>query len=83
MIINKVPGKEIEFIAIGDMWSTYINEGRTLRVYMCADKARNFTEFAKDTSLNGPNLFQCTGFNNGTVFRITGVPDGESIDILE
>ena len=79
----KVKNEQI-FQTIGDSWSTWIPEGETIKVFMSPDgKADHFGEVGEESEISGPNVFQCSGYNPHTFFKITGLSaNTQYLDIL-
>ena len=80
-IIMKVKNEQI-FQAAGDTWSTWIPDGMTIHVFISPDSVEgHFAEIGEESTISGPNVFQCMGFNNHSFFKLTGL--GKStLDIL-
>lgn len=76
-IKNNVP-----FQVVGDKWSMWVPEGLTIHVFISPDgKADHFSEIGKKSLIQGPDTFQCCGFNEKSYFKVTGIGDRE-LEIL-
>lgn len=64
------------FRVVGDKWSMWVPEGVTIHVFISADgKDGHFSEIGSKSLIQGPDTFQCCGFNEGSSFRVTGIGD--------
>lgn len=78
----KVKNEQV-FQAAGESWSVWIPDGVTIRIYISPDSvADHFAEIGEESTISGPNVFQCMGFNNHSFFKISGIPQGTTLDIL-
>lgn len=69
----KVKNEQI-FQTVGDTWSVWIPEGMTIRVFISPDSMPDhFAEIGEESTISGPNVFQCMGFNNHSYFKLTGL----------
>lgn len=70
----------IPFQTVGNMWSMWVPEGKTLKIEISPDgKEDHFVTCADDVT--GPDVFQCNGYNNGSYFRVSGFGD-EILEVL-
>lgn len=73
-IKNKKP-----FQVLDERWSMWVPAGKTLTVEISPDgKDDHFAVIADDVT--GPDVFQCSGYNEKSFFRVSGF-SGE-LDIL-
>lgn len=81
-ILTKSKDKEIIFSPIGTAWSMYVPESKILEVYISVDEGEHFVKFGNKAEITGPQVFNCTGFNQGSYFMIRGLENGEKINVL-
>lgn len=71
------------FQAVGETWSAWIPDGMTIEIFMSPDgKEDHFGEIGEESVISGPNVFECVGFNPRSFFKITGIGEGNYIDVL-
>lgn len=64
------------FQVVGTVWSTWLPSGLNLTIEMSPDgKSEHFAVIGEN--IQGPDMFQCSGFNNNSYFRISGLGDSE------
>lgn len=62
------------FQTTGETWSTWIPSGMTIHVFISPDGIEDhFGEIGEESEISGPNVFQCTGYNPRSYFKITGI----------
>ena len=71
------------FQSVGDSWTTWIPDGMTIRVFISPDgREEHFAEIGEESEISGPNVFQCMGYNNKSFFKITGIGEGNKLELL-
>ena len=73
------------FQTVGETWSVWIPEGMTIKVFISPDgNEKHFAEIGEQSTISGPNVFQCVGYNPRSFFKLTGIGEGKDayLDIL-
>ena len=73
------------FQTTGETWSVWIPEGMTIKVFISPDgNESHFAEIGEQSTISGPNVFQCRGYNPRSFFKLTGIGEGKTayLDVL-